>query len=120
MPEPLPRRTYPCNECPWRRDTPPGMFPPERYEALQQTAGTPGHEAPLGAPMFACHKTAEGQEQACAGWLATVGIEHIGVRYAIATGRIPGTALQPGDNWPELFNSYDEMAATQGLDHSTT
>lgn len=120
MPEPMPRRSHPCNECPWRRDTPPGKFPAERYEALKATAGTAGHEAPLGAPMFACHKTAEGQEQACAGWLATVGIEHIGVRYAVVTGRIPGSALHPGDNWPELFDNYAEMAATQALENSTT
>lgn len=114
----IPHRRYPCNECPWRRDTPPGKFPAERYEALRNTSGQPGHEAPLDSPLFACHKTAEGQEQACAGWLATAGIEHLGVRLAVLTGRIPGEALNPGEDWPELFNNYNEMAATQAKEAS--
>lgn len=120
MSELVPRRLYPCNQCPWRRDTPPGMFPTERYEALRKTSGTAGDEAPLDAPMFACHKTTEGREQACAGWLATAGVDHIGVRYAVVTGRIPGSALQPGDDWPDLFDSYAEMAATQALKEPTS
>ena len=109
----LAHKKYPCNECPWRRDTPPGKFPEHRYEALRNTAGTPGRERPLGSPMFACHKSPEGREAACAGWLAVSGIEHIGIRLAIVTGRIPASVLQPGDGWPELFDSYDEMADTQ-------
>ncbi|OYN81753.1 DUF6283 family protein [Mycolicibacterium sphagni] len=111
----LPHKRYPCNECPWRRDTPPGKFPAERYEALRSTAGEAGHERPLGSPIFACHKTDEGKEQACAGWLATVGIEHIGMRLAVVTNRLPGSVFQPGDDWPELFDTYDEMAETQGV-----
>lgn len=109
----LPHRRYPCNECPWRRDTPPGAFPEERYEALRETAGQPGSEAPLGAPIFACHKSTEGKDEACAGWLATVGIEHIGIRLAIAMGRLPAETLKAGQDWPRLFDSYDEMAETQ-------
>lgn len=53
MPAPLPRRRHPCRECPFRRDTEPGMFPACRYEALRETAGQRGAEAGLGAPMFA-------------------------------------------------------------------
>ena len=110
----LPRRRYPCAECPWRRDTPPGQFTQCRYGALQATSEGPGHEADLSAPMFACHKSPEGSEEACAGWLATVGGEHLGVRLAVITGRLPAEALRPGGGWPVLFESYEEMAATQG------
>lgn len=109
----LPHRAYPCNECPWRRSTPPGQFPGTRYDTLRNTSGTRGAEAALNAPLFACHKTAEGQEQACAGWLAAVGAGHLGVRLAVIQGRLPATALQPGEGWPELFDTYDEMADTQ-------
>jgi Family of unknown function (DUF6283) len=114
MADDLPHRRWPCAECPFRRDTEPGQFPACRYQALQETAGQPGNEAPLGAPMFACHKSAEGREEACAGWLAVAGYEHLGVRLAIALGRLPAAALSPGEDWPELFGSYEETAEAQG------
>lgn len=109
----MPHRRHPCVECPWRRDTPPGQFPACRYEQLANTSGRPGAEAGLRAPLFACHKTAPGGEQACAGWLAVAGRDHLGVRLAVAHGRLPAEALDPAPGWPQLFGSYDEMAATQ-------
>jgi hypothetical protein len=59
------------------------------------TSGTPGREAPAGAPMFAGHASKEGGEYACAGWLAAVGHEHLGVRLAVAMGRLDPAALSP-------------------------
>jgi hypothetical protein len=112
--DPLPRRRFPCAECPFRRDTKPGRFPACRYDALRETVGEPGREQPPGAPMFACHKSPEGREEACAGWLAVCGIEHLGVRMAVLTSRLEPEDLRPGEGWPELFASYEEMAAVQG------
>ena len=112
----LPHRRYPCAECPFRRDTEPGQFPACRYQALQDTAGRPGGEAPLGAPLFACHKSPEGREEACAGWLAVAGYDHLGVRLAVAMGKLPASAVMPGEDWPELFGSYAETAAAQSGD----
>lgn len=110
------RRVHrPCDECPWRRDTLPGKFPACRYDALRETSGRRGAEAPLGAPMFACHKSPEGEERACAGWLAVVGAEHLSVRLAVVMGRLDPSALCAGEGWPLLFDNYDEMAATQGI-----
>lgn len=109
----LPYRRWPCQECPFRRDTRPGQFPACRYEALKATAGAPGAEAGIGAPLFACHKSPEGREEACAGWLAVSGYEHLGVRLAVAQGRLPASVLTPGEGWPELHSSYDEMAAVK-------
>ncbi|MDH6284065.1 DUF6283 family protein [Prescottella agglutinans] len=109
----LPHRRRPCAECPWRRDVAPGKFTSERFDALADTSGGPGCEAPLSAPMFACHKTREGAEQACAGWLAVAGGDHIGVRLAVIQGRLDPTTLAPGGDWPPLFDSYTEMADTQ-------
>lgn len=112
----LAHRRYPCAECPFRRDTDPGQFDACRYDALRATVGERGREAGLGAPLFACHKSTEGKDQACAGWLAVCGADHLAVRLAVATGRLPGEALAPGEGWPELFTSYDAMAAAQGRD----
>jgi hypothetical protein len=55
--------------------------------------------------------THEGREQACAGWLAVAGYGHLGVRLAVAMGRLPAGALEPGEDWPGLYASYDELAA---------
>lgn len=109
----LPHCTRPCTECPWRADTDPGKFPLDRYEALAVTIGAAGHEAGVGAPMFACHMTAEGSEKACAGWLAVAGIEHLGVRLAVATGDLDADTLAPRAGWPPLFGSYAEMVDEQ-------
>ena len=106
----------PCAECPWRRDQPPGRFPASRYVALADTSAGPAGSASLGAPMFACHKTAEGREIACAGWLAVEGHGHVGVRIAVVTGWLDPVALRPGADWPELYASYGEMAAVNGVD----
>ena len=105
----------PCANCPWRRDSPAGEFPAERYDALRTTAGAPGHEAALDAPIFACHKSEPGRDRACAGWLAVAGIDHLGVRLAVVLGRLPAEVLRPGGDWPELFDSYGAIAARNGL-----
>lgn len=91
----------------------PGKFSARRYDALRVTSGSPGAEAALGAPMFACHMSPEGGEYACAGWLAVVGRDHLGVRLAVATGRLDPAVLDPQPGWPDLFDSYEEMAAVQ-------
>jgi hypothetical protein len=110
----LPRVHRPCDECPWRLDAVPGRFPACRYDALTATAGAPGAEAGLDAPMFACHKSPEGGERACASWLAVVGAEHLGVRLAVALGRLDPDALRPGPGWPALYSSYAELHAANG------
>lgn len=115
----LPHRRRPCAECPWRRDTLPGQFDADRYTALADTTGTPGAEAGLTAPMFACRKSPEGAEEACAGWLAAVGHQHLGIRLAVATGRLDPRALQSAPDWPPLFDTYQEMATTQARRPST-
>lgn len=106
----------PCAECPWRRDQPAGRFPAERYEAMRGTSADRDGSAPLGAPLFACHKTREDAQVACAGWLAVEGHGHVGVRLAVATGRLDPVALHPGSDWPALYDSYDELAAVNGAE----
>lgn len=122
-PRPLPHRQYPCSECPWRRDTPPGQFTSERYAAMRETSE---HRTVItaeditGQPMFACHKgdpaTGGDGDLACAGWLAAAGNLHIGVRVAVAFGALPASALEPQPGWPDLYDTHDEMAAAQARD----
>lgn len=104
----------PCTECPWVKATPRGQFPPERYAALRGTTGTPSEQVFFDAPRFACHKAPEGEEFDCAGWLAAVGLWHLGVRVLVAQGHLPAEALRPGAGWPELHRSYDELEAVHG------
>ncbi|MET7363224.1 DUF6283 family protein [Streptomyces sp. NPDC005562] len=112
-----PHQKRPCADCPWRRDVEPGQFTADRYDALRNTSRQPQAvetvEDVVGQPMFACHKTIEGKEAACAGWLAVAGRENLAVRLAVAIGNLPEDALEPGDGWPSLFDSFEEMAARQ-------
>ena len=111
----MPHRKTPCNECPFVKTTPPGQFTDARYEALRVTTEDPANvQAPIGSPLFACHLTHEGKDMPCAGWLAAVGECSITVRLLIAKGRLPHSVLQPGLDWPPLFDSYDAMAKVQG------
>ncbi len=40
----------------------------------------------------------------------------MGVRIAVNDGRLPMSALERGENWPELYGSYEELAAANGAD----
>ena len=106
-------RKKPCAECPWVRSTPPGQFPAERYDALRATTGSPGREAWIDAALFACHMSTEVDPIPCAGWLASVGYYSLRVRILLADGTIPREAMTPGPEWPDLFDSYEEMAEAQ-------
>lgn len=135
--EKLPRARRPCVECPWRQDVEPGQFPADRYDHLAATSAPfrpppIDHTDPeaaiaqaaeithagLETPMFACHKSPEGAEYACAGWLASgAANDHLRIRLMLATGALPREAMRPGPDWPPLFDSYDEMAARQARRH---
>lgn len=108
----------PCAECPWRRDQPAGRFSAERYELLRSSCQDQetGETAPMDAPMFACHKSLEGREIACAGWLAVEGSGHVRVRLAVVRAEISIRALEPGEGWPELYPSFAELARVNGVE----
>lgn len=120
----FPRRTYPCDECPFRRDNqdnPKAQFPAHRWDALSGTVRDPdtGRHPGMEDAMFACHKGAPGAEEvdlACAGWLATHGEDHVRVRLAVATGALAAEELQAGENWPQLYETWADAAAHQTCD----
>lgn len=108
-------RPRPCQQCPWRKDVEPGQFPADRYERLRCTT----QDTTLTSPMFGCHKSSEDAPLPCAGWLAAVGLESLPVRLSLAVGALPPEAVQRGDDWPELWGSYEEMMVAQGGPENT-
>lgn len=102
----------PCDECPFRADAQAGRFTPERWGVLVEAgADERGMGPEFGAPLFACHKTPEGGERACAGWLAAEGANHPRVRLDVMMGAMPMEACSPGADWPDLFATVREAAA---------
>lgn len=103
----------PCPSCPWRVDqdaTDIPKFDPELAEGLARCCPDKRGMGPdFGASLFACHQSKDGAEMACAGWMATVGHRHPGVRLAIAMGRLDASALRPGKGWPELHSNYQSV-----------
>lgn len=112
----FPHMPRPCDEtrtagrCPFRIDAEPGEFSAHRFEDLAATAGRPGVEAPVYAPMFSCHHHGE---KACAGWLAVCGEFHLNVRTAVARRDLDGRVMAKLAAGVELFDSYDDMAVQQ-------
>lgn len=105
----------PCVGCPWIRDRTAGGIPGFDLRMAEKLAATCpdsyGFGPDFGAPVFACHHSRDGDEFPCAGWLAAVGEAHPGVRLRVQAGGIDPEALSPGEDWPELHETFDEMIA---------
>lgn len=103
----------PCASCPWRVDQDATVIPGfsmAKAEALVNTCETSERGGvEFGAPQFACHQSNDGEEVVCAGWLATQGAAHPNVRLGVLIGRTPVEALRPGEDWPELHESFEEV-----------
>jgi hypothetical protein len=102
-------RTTTCEECPWRKDVPLKRFPPTRYEALRNTVEQGFH------PMFACHKSHDGQDIACAGYLIhestrREGPQNFYVRMSIGRHFDPKALVAKGP----LYKSFSAMARANG------
>ncbi|MGK5558203.1 DUF6283 family protein [Actinomadura kijaniata] len=127
---PLEFRRRPCDGdrvCPWRRDADLTVFTDGDMARLTRAQG--GVPDPSGstevdaqrlttAPQMACHKDQADTAhplRLCAGWLAVVGPDHIGVRIAMLTGRLPVEAVYPPDRdqWPALHTSLTELLASR-------
>lgn len=76
----------PCRSCPYRCDTPSGVWSPEEYAKL------PGFDDNTAFGVFLCHHSRLGEaERVCRGWLS-VHAESAAVRIAVARGEIPPDA----------------------------
>jgi hypothetical protein len=73
----------PCTTCPYRRDTPAGIWHPDEYHKLVAYDDEPG---PF--ETFHCHQeNATGVPTVCRGWLS-VHPDSVAVRLAIARGAL--------------------------------
>jgi hypothetical protein len=93
----LEHRGKPCVKCPWQADANLTDFSDADFDKLQAANGCRGAEAPVTAPMMACHldqpDTAHPM-RLCAGYLAVVGRDHLGVRLKVMAGcRRPFSSL---------------------------
>ncbi|GAA3449712.1 DUF6283 family protein [Dactylosporangium matsuzakiense] len=113
----LPHRGFPWDESLFRRDNsdnPAAKFPAERWAELSKTVRDPAtRRQPMPGELFGCHKGAPGtrEDLACAGWLATVGADHVGGRLDVLSGRLPLSALEPGAGWPPLYETQEDGRA---------
>lgn len=96
----------PCSTCPFRRDTPPGIWHPSEYEKLPRYDS----QAPELA-VFHCHQqTATGQETVCKGWLSVFRFDAIAVRLAVAFGALTVEQVKAPCKVP-LYGSGAEACA---------
>lgn len=113
----------PCPSCPWRLDQGAKDIPGfDMVKAVRLAHCSPdkrGFGPSFDKPLFSCHKSVEGEDIPCAGWLASVGHRHPRVRLAVSLGRLSVTALQPGHGWPALHASYHEVLDKLQQPHPT-
>lgn len=103
----FPAQRRPCAECPWRLDVEPGRFPPGRYRVLAGTAYD------LAERVFACHKSIEGADVACAGFLERGADHNLSIRFAYMRRQLERIDRSGG---LELFEDYRAMAIANGVD----
>ncbi|KKM86854.1 hypothetical protein LCGC14_1274800 [marine sediment metagenome] len=104
-----------CTTCPYRRDTPPGIWAPKEYERLRNYDAQIHELAnPIdGLKIFHCHQESiTNQPTICRGWLS-VHREAAAVGLAISLG-----AIGPEDvpiNSEQLYYATGNEAADAGL-----
>lgn len=105
----------PCKGCPWVIENDPAVIPGFDLDQAEALAGTcpdeQGMGPDFGAAMMACHHSREGEDFACAGWLAVAGDHHPAVRLERMRGQIPPEALAPRPGWPALHPDFASMIA---------
>lgn len=99
----------PCSTCPYRRDTPTGIWHPGEYIKLAEYDDDPPRESvPLAT--FHCHQeTITGRPTVCRGWLAVHG-DIPAVRIAVIRGEIPPEEVDRPVSVP-LYGSGREACA---------
>ncbi len=100
-------QTRPCAECPWRTDVARGQFAAERFRDLAATAYD------MAVAQFACHKSPEGGEFGCAGFVMRGATHNLGARLAARAGRLRRGEI---DSPYPLHASYRAMAIANGVD----
>ena len=83
----------PCGSCPYRLDTPAGVWSADEYDKLPEFDGETWEQP---ASVFLCHQQ---NGCLCAGWVAVHDMENnMGMRFALASGMLtPATAARAID-----------------------
>jgi hypothetical protein len=96
----------PCNDCPWRTDVPTGNFPPERFVALAHTSYD------MSLEQFACHKSPDGGEFGCAGFLLAGSAHNLGTRFGCRSGTVNLGIVSSAH---DLYPNFRAMAVANGV-----
>lgn len=100
-------RDKPCEQCPWRKDVPTGVFPAKAFKTSAQTA----YDAAFST--FACHMSGKKMPATCAGFLMRHGEHNLSVRFSQGNERIDLDRVSDG-GFP-LYETYREMAIANGV-----
>lgn len=98
----------PCESCPYRRDVPSGVWAENEYRSLERYDEEMWAQPPA---LFQCHQNdqASGAARMCAGWVATHGDQLLGLRVAVAKGRVDPAVLSYTTDVP-VFASGTEAS----------
>lgn len=99
-------RREPCQECPWRKDSPIGAFPAEAYRLSATTAYD------MAQNVFACHMSGADRPATCAGFLLRGAAHNLTIRMRLASGDLDPESVRSD---VELYDSYREMAEANGV-----
>jgi|CXWL01.1.fsa_nt_gi hypothetical protein len=104
----------PCTTCPYRRDTPPGIWSAEEYEKLLIYDADPGRLRPEKVQeafsIFHCHQEHVTKEPTvCRGWLS-VHADHPAMRLLVALGGVLASEI-PREAEPGLYATAREAWA---------
>lgn len=103
----------PCVTCPYRTDTPPGIWSADEYEKLPQYDTDVDTDGDLVLAAFHCHQeNATGVATVCRGWLS-VHPDSVAVRVALLDGRLT-VDQRDAEVGVELYGSGQE-ACEAGL-----
>jgi len=101
----------PCKSCPFRRDTPVGIWDWGHYVQLRR-----GDTDPLNGALFACHQyrlLSPSEQRPCAGWLLDQrrrGVPSIRLRLALGNNPAAQALFEDArDGGHVLYDSLDEM-----------
>jgi hypothetical protein len=103
----------PCKTCPWRVDQDASEIPNFRLELAERLERTTHTE--IGAPIFACHQSRDGDEIVCAGWLARYGWDSISIRLMLLEKRLRPEELEPPEDIelePDFESVIQKLRAT--------
>lgn len=103
----------PCSTCPYRRDTPRGIWDESEYRKLPEYDENPPSGVPAFATFLCHHSPSMTQNAACRGWL-TVHQNSVAVRLALLKGLVTPEQVN-AEPTVELFKS-GRQACAAGLE----